>query len=261
MDPSGTVRDSAGSRRCEAARRDDPVLIAKLTGIVNFREQLGGRPSALRLYQGYPFDRLRRRLGLEASDPSAIDPSDLSCASPGELAALDPKSLDDHRLIEAASSAAGLRDDERTASLTAELIRRRPEGLRRLDLTAAVSALIRRALARDDFEDALGWIDRARPLGDGRTATTLENWRAEILSRAGRPDEAMRVYVQLIGSETPSAGAALALDGALTLIDDDHLDQARALLFEAHRLARSAGLRWIERRARGNCTIRSSERL
>ena len=47
------------------ASRGDAVARAKLTAVVRLREQLGNRPSALLLYQGYPFDRLRRRLGLE----------------------------------------------------------------------------------------------------------------------------------------------------------------------------------------------------
>ena len=59
--------------------------------VVCFREQLGNRPSAVRLYQGYPFDRLRRRLGLEPTDPAATDPADLTCASPWELDWLDPE--------------------------------------------------------------------------------------------------------------------------------------------------------------------------
>ena len=37
------------------------------TAVVRLREQVGSRPSARALYQGYPFDRLRRRLGLDAS--------------------------------------------------------------------------------------------------------------------------------------------------------------------------------------------------
>ena len=48
----------------EASQRGDAVVRAKLAAVVDFREQLGRRPSALRLYHGYPFDRLRRRLGL-----------------------------------------------------------------------------------------------------------------------------------------------------------------------------------------------------
>ena len=67
----------------------------------------------LLLYQGYPFDRLRRRLGLELVYPSAVDMQDLGCASGAELDLLDLATLDDSRLVEAFTSAAGLRDDAR----------------------------------------------------------------------------------------------------------------------------------------------------
>jgi tetratricopeptide (TPR) repeat protein len=231
------------------ARRDDPVLRAKLAAVVNYREQLGSRPSALRLYQGYPFDRLRRRLGLELSDPSAVDPADWTCASPWELDRLEPGALDDHRLVEAVASAAGLREDARTAPLTAELLRCRPREIARLDLTPAVSALVRRAMAYDDCDAALLWIDQARPLGDARTVSVLDVWRAEILSRAGRPDAALGAYRALIRPDDPAAGAVMALDAAETLLDNGHLDQARSLLDTARGLARSTGRRGIERRA------------
>ena len=60
----------------------------------------------------------------------------------------------------------------------------------------------------------------------------------------------MSAYRDLIRSDTPAAGAALALDGAETLLDNGHLDEARSLLIDARELARSAGRTWIERRAR-----------
>ncbi len=178
----------------QAARQGDAVLRAKLTAVVNFREQLGSRPSVLKLYQGYPFDRLRRRLGLELSEPAAVDSSDLTCTSPWELDRLEPGALDDHRLVEAVSSAAGLREDARTAPLAAELLRRRPREVATLDLAPGVSALVRRSMAVNDCDAALHWIDQARPLSDARTVSILDVWRAEILSRAGRPDAALSAY-------------------------------------------------------------------
>jgi predicted Zn-dependent protease len=99
----------------------------------------------------------------------------------------------------------------------------------------------------DDFEAALDWVDRARPLADAPTAATLDVWRAEILARAGRPEAALDAYRRLIRPDAP--GAALALDGAETLLDNGHLDQARSLLDQARDLARSTGRSWIERRA------------
>ena len=55
------------------AANGDAVARAKLTAVVRLREQLGNRPSALFLYQGYPFDRLRRRLGLELDHGTTVD--------------------------------------------------------------------------------------------------------------------------------------------------------------------------------------------
>ena len=65
------------------AGRGDVVARAKLTAVVRVREQLGSRVSTRALYKGYPFDRLRRRLGLECVDPTAVDPLDLACAGSG----------------------------------------------------------------------------------------------------------------------------------------------------------------------------------
>ena len=91
-------------------------------------------------------------------------------------------------------------------------------------------------MAKNDPDAALHWIDQACPLADARTAAVLEVWRAEILSRAGRPDAALSAYRGLIGSGDPAAGAVMALDAAETLIDNGHIDQARSLLDTARDL-------------------------
>ena len=69
------------------ARAGDDAIRAKLTAVVALREQLGARAPSVLLYQGYPFDRLRRRLGLEPVDPGSVDAADLSCAGAAELSA------------------------------------------------------------------------------------------------------------------------------------------------------------------------------
>jgi hypothetical protein len=229
------------------ARGGNAAARAKLTAVVRFREQLGSRKSALGLYQGYPFDRLRRRLGLELVGPAAVDPEDLSCAGPEELERLDPSALANLRLLDAIESAAGLRDDARTARLASELVGRQPREIPPLELTAVVSPLVRQAMSRNDYDGALTWIEHARPMFSGETEATLDVWRAEILARAGRPESALPIYLRLIkpGSAT---GAALALDAAETMLDNGHLDQAESLLISARDLARTTGQRWIERR-------------
>jgi tetratricopeptide (TPR) repeat protein len=243
-------RRSLGDRSpldaAHSALLGDPVARAKLTAAVILREQLGDRPSARGLYHGYPFDRLRRRLGLELVDPSMVDPADLGCASPGELDRLDPAVLDNSTLPEAVRSAAGLADDERTARLAAELFRRKPTMMPKVDLAAAVAPLLRRAMSQERFDSALDWIEQAKALADRKTGTKLGVWRAEILTRAGRPDLAESTYLGLVTSD--AAGAMLALDGAETLIDHGDLDQAESLLAKARDLAWMTGQRWIERR-------------
>jgi tetratricopeptide (TPR) repeat protein len=229
------------------AKGGDAVARAKLTAVVKMREQLGSRASTRALYKGYPFDRLRRRLGLEAALDAAVDPLDLGCAAPDELDGLDPESLDDARLIEAASSAAGLGSDARTARFASELVRRGGETVRPVDLRPLVSAIVRQAISHGDQDDALLAIERARPMADAETAATLDVWGAEIRARQGRGDAALEVYQRLISPD--GAGAAIALDGALTMIDNGHIDQAMQLLTQARKLARQAGLAWIERRA------------
>ncbi len=236
-------RQSLGNRSpLDAARaflQGDLVARAKLAAAVSLREQLGDRPSARGLYHGYPFDRLRRRLGLDLVDSGMVDPADLGCASPAELDQLDAAALDDSLLAEAVQSAAGLADDERTARLAAELLGRNPTVMPRVDLAAAVAPLVRRAMSQQRFDSALAWIERARNMADPQTGNKLDIWRAEILTRAGRPESARSIYLDLVTVD--AAGALLALDGAETLIDNGHLDQAESLLITAQRPGRSNG--------------------
>jgi tetratricopeptide (TPR) repeat protein len=230
------------------ASRGDAVARAKLAAVVRLREQLGNRPSALLLYQGYPFDRLRRRLGLELVYPSAVDIQDLGCGSGAELDLLDLATLDDSRLVEAFTSAAGLRDDARTARFAAELLKRRPAVMAFLDLTSVVAPLVRLAMSRNDYKAALSWLKEGRSMTSGGMATTLEVWRAEVFVKAGRPDSAMVAYERLITPD--AAGATLALDAGEMMLGSGYLDQARALLCVASDLANQNRRDWIERRAR-----------
>jgi len=229
-----------------AALQGDLGAKAKLAAAVSLREQLGDRPSARGLYHGYPFDRLRRRLGLDLIDSGMVDPADLGCASPAELDQLDPAALDDSLLAEAVRSAAGLADDDRTARLAAELLGRKPTTMPKVDLAAAVAPLVRRAMSQQSSDSALDWIERAKAMADPGTGKKLDIWRAEILTRAGRPDSARTIYLDLVTND--AAGAALALDGAETLLEYGHLDQAQPLLIRARDLADETGRRWIERR-------------
>ena len=227
------------------ARRGDAVARAKLEAVVQVREQLGSRPSAIAMYQGYPFDRLRRRLGLDLVHPDAVDIQDLSCAGPAELQDQNAHDLDDVRLVEAFESAAGLREDELTTRFAAELARRQPDQLSQLDLSAVYAPLIRQSMQRENPQEALDWLEQARTLGSDSCRRTFDTWRAEILSRTGRPDLASRIYDELVSSSA-SSSPQVALDAAETLLDNGHLEQARDFLGRALNLARSARVPWVE---------------
>lgn len=102
----------------------DLIAKARLVAIVRIREQLGARAPTARLYQGYPFDRLRRRLGLTPNDPATLDPGELASMSGTDLGRLDPAALNDPRLAEAYQSASCLRDKAASDRFAAELVRR-----------------------------------------------------------------------------------------------------------------------------------------
>jgi tetratricopeptide (TPR) repeat protein len=246
--PRHGLDDHTPLEAARRARQGDAVVRAKLAAVVRMREQLGDRPTARGLYHGYPFDRLRRRLGLELAEPSTVDALDLSCADPVELDSLDPATLDNVRLYEAAQSAAGLRDDARTTRFASELLGRARETIPAFDPVPIISPLVRQAMSRDDPRQALDWIDRAHRMSERLTATTLDIWRAEILARTGQPDAALVVYQRLIEPEDPEV-ALLSLDAAETMIDNGHLEQAEPLLKTARDLARRHARPMIERRA------------
>lgn len=232
------------------ARAGDAQAKARLSAVVRLREQLGARSGSAAMYQGYPFDRLRRRLGLDPADPASIDAADLSCASPWELEALDPAALEDHALVDAFLSAHGLGDDAVTAPLAEELLRRRPAGLARVAADDLAAPLVRAAMQAGRPDQALDALDRIRPLAAAGRARTLDVWRAEIFARTGRVDDAAEAYAALLDGDASVEAARLALDAGEALLDAGAPDRARRFLFEALRLAPRHGLRGLDARAR-----------
>lgn len=230
------------------ARRGDSVARVKLEGVVRVREQLGSRSSAVGMYHGYPFDRLRRRLNLDLIHADSVDPQDRSCAPMTELEALDADELDDVRLVEAFRSAAGFREDLLTSRFAAVLARRKPMELSQLDLADVFAPLVRLATQRGNSSEALSWLDQARLLGPEAARRTFDTWRAEILSRMGRPDEAAEIYQTLI--DTAPGAPQMALDAAETLLDNGHQRHARDFLDSACALAQTRQVPWVERLAR-----------
>ncbi|WZO97160.1 hypothetical protein EP7_004182 [Isosphaeraceae bacterium EP7] len=219
----------------EASRRavgGDATLRAKLAGVILMREQLGDRPRTAALYQGYPFDRLRRRLSVPLRDPTAVEGADESCLGPEELDALDPATLEVARLADAFASAEALRDDIRSARFADEVLLRPASIAAGASLQAAAATLVRLALAADDPDLALDQIDRAIAVDaaeqGGRMFKVLTIWKAEVYARSGEPEAASRVYSEVL--EADPNDVATAVDGAETLIDNDEEEAARTLL-------------------------------
>ena len=104
--------------------------------------------------------------------------------------------------------------------------------------------LVRQAMQRSNPAEALDWLDQARSLGTEASRRSFDTWRAEILSRTGRPDEAARIYHDLVASA--SSAPQVALDAAETFLDNGHHDQARTFLRRARDLARTAQVTGVE---------------
>lgn len=231
----------------QSAREGNATARAQLSAVVRFREQLGARPWTANLYQGYPFDRLRRRLSLKLVDPETVDPADFSCMSELELSGLSAAGLDDGRLTEAYESAAGLRIDRLSARFAAELARRGEPSLGRLDTPALIAPLVREAMNAHEADAALEWLDQARELNAGRDRRTFDVWSAEILARTGDPEGAVEQYEQVLAQDP--GNAALALDAAETLLDNGYPAHALPLLDRALERARRSGDRSLAERA------------
>ena len=216
---------------------------AKLAASISLFEELSVRPAAVELYQGYPFDRLRRRLGLAPRDPEAVDALDASSMSGHDLDRLDPTVLDEHALADAFRSAAALGDDVRTARFADRLVQVKSPALARLDLREVFAPLVRKALADGHPDEALRRIDEAIEIDKatlgGRDRNVFRTWRAELLARVGEPGRAESTYREMV--DHASAAASVALDGAETLLDNGHDDQARRLAELARDLALEHG--------------------
>lgn len=120
------LADDAGQPRTPAeASRGGASDRAKLAGVVAFREQLAARPRMAAIVEGYPFDRLRRRLGLPIRDEGAIDRADVSSMGREELERLAPTALAPDVLTEAHRAALAVCDPATVAEFEAEMASRR----------------------------------------------------------------------------------------------------------------------------------------
>ena len=122
-------RDPEGLSPIKAAQlaaAGDLATRAKLTALVRSREQLAMRPRVVGLYEGYPFDRLRRRLGLDLIDPGSVDTRDLGCIGWEEASRLDPETLNDEDLEELLIIASLAKGDSEPVDRINKLLDARP---------------------------------------------------------------------------------------------------------------------------------------
>jgi len=229
------------------AAAGDRIALVKLTAVIRLREQLGTRSSVGSLYQGYPFDRLRTRLGLEPADGNSVDPDDLASASARTLDRLDPAPLADARLVSAFESADGLHDDRLAEKFAAALIGRTTAARRGVDLLKLAGCLVRRRVSQAQANQAIALIERLEPEGTDAERLHLATWRAEILARDGLGADAAALYLRLLDiGQNP---AVIALDAAETLMDNGEFADVPMFLERAVQAAREEGLQGVERRA------------
>lgn len=240
-------RQSLGNLSPLQASFGTTVDLAKLVGLIRFREQLGERPSRIAIYQGYPFDRLRRRLGVLAPGESPATDGDFACLGKRELDALDPASLSPEELADATRSVAALGDDASTSRFAAELLTRATDQINQFSPTTLIAPLVREALRLGDEEQAFQWLEQAGGFVRDKHRRTLAIWTAELHARTGSPEAALGIYQGLL--EQPDSDAALALDGAETLLDNNAPEHAIPLLQSSHHLAIQEGREDLRARA------------
>ena len=133
--PRHGLDDRSPLARRPRASRGDAVARAKLTAVVRLREQLGNRPSAVSFTRAIPSTGCGGDSGWSWSIPSAVDLAGSGLRKRRRAGSARPVDAGRLALLEAFTSAAGLRDDARTARLAAELLARRPAcaGLARTD--------------------------------------------------------------------------------------------------------------------------------
>jgi tetratricopeptide (TPR) repeat protein len=232
------------------------LVHARLEALIETREQLAERPMVELPPTGYPFDRLRNRLGREPRDADLVDPTDVSCMSERQLEALETDHWELPLLCDAFRSAHGLlgRSAGVVGALAEEIIDRNGGALLRQEADALLDAAICRALVRDDPGQAIEYLDRyeahARPddAEPARRAFAVA-WRAAIATE----QSAWRaVNAPSHASDSASLEARAALACANRLLERGCVAQALALMLDVHehgsdQEARALARRFLER--------------
>ena len=207
----------------------------------------GSRPTAVAMYQGYPFDRLRRRLDLDPIEPESIDPAMTSCQRLATGIARRPTELDDRRLAEVFESAAGFRDDP----LSVRFAQSSRQGFGGAEATRPRRRLCsprppRRCSAAIPRRPSQ-LLARARSSAPKTTTAGVSIPGVPRSSRrTGRPAEAASLPSSLVPlPRPPPRSPSTPPRRCSTTV----IAPGKRFLAQARDLARSAGIRWVEDRA------------
>jgi hypothetical protein len=209
------------------------TLRKKLKGVVQFLQD-----SAPLTGDQYDFDRLRRKLGLLDSKPAAQAGPDFGSLGAAELAALALETLTDDQLEDAYHAALKL-DARDLAGRFAQALVARPARPERPDRYPFYNQLVQQALAADDTNAALDYLNLGEKAdceqNEGRRRNDYELRRAQIQARGGEIDAAEGVFTRLI--ERVPAELKYAGSAAEAMLSAKQ--GARALLFAEQGLARA----------------------
>jgi tetratricopeptide (TPR) repeat protein len=177
------------------------ALRRKVIGVVNFLEDLTRSTVPF----PYDFNRLRRKLGLAASEPAAATASaDISVMSAADLAALEIEKLEDSRLHDAFQAAQRLDAGELAANFAQHLVKRSGGPADRFPI---FQFLARHAAQSGNAAEAQSWIDAGLKHdcehNEGRRRNDYEFRRAKLHLDAKEPDAAYDAFKRVL-ERTPS---------------------------------------------------------
>ncbi|MFM1801932.1 MAG: hypothetical protein RJA81_1284, partial [Planctomycetota bacterium] len=194
----------------QASEQNQPIFQAKLEGIVTFLEQLARRPASRDLYQDYDFDRLRYRLGL-IQTPGSIDAKgearhqSLLWFNNNHVKTVSPEKVSETYILTAWETATACRSDEAAIALGAEIQKKYESRFSEISLARWVAPWLRKALRDRNLNAGLEKLSEAIQLDRSwrmsRELSQLLQWKAELISRLGNPEDAAQAWLQAIELE------------------------------------------------------------
>jgi tetratricopeptide (TPR) repeat protein len=244
-----------------------PRLRKKLRGVIQFIEECAQGT----MVGAYPFDHLRRKLGL--SDLAAAAPAasgaqpagpavDISALGAAELAALKPESLSDEQLEQAYQAAHRLDAQELAGHFAGALVAR-PVQPDRPDRYPWYSFLTQKAVRDGQLDAALDYVNEGERAdcehNGGKRRNDYELRRAHVHAKRGEVEQSQSVFQGLIERtprnfevrgqaaktmldlKQPAAALKFAEDGITAARQANNRDAEQMLLELAHAARRATG--------------------